>query len=78
MSMCVRAKCTCDYGFYGKLSGMIPEAGGVVENADFTDKVSVVFTIPQNLYDGFRASVFDASFGKVTPNELEKLFAQSD
>ncbi len=78
MSMCVRAECVCDYAFYGKLSGMIPEAGGVVESADFTDKVTVVFTVPQSSFDTFCAAVFDASLGKVTPTELEKLFAPTD
>ncbi len=77
MALCVRAVCECDYGFYGKLSGMIPEAGGTVEAADFTDKVSVTFTMPQNLYDGFCAAVFDASLGKVSPREVETLFAEA-
>ncbi len=77
MALCVRAACECDYGFYGKLSGMIPEAGGTVESADFTDKVTVTFTIPQDLYDGFCAAVFDASLGKVAPAVVEKLFAQA-
>ena len=75
MALCVRASCSCDYGFYGKLSAMIPEAGGTIESTDFTDRVTVAFTIPQGLYKSFCAAVFDASLGKVTPTEQEKLYA---
>ena len=75
MALCVRAEANCDYGFYGKLSAMIPEAGGTVESTDFTDRVSVCFTMPQHLYDGFCAAVFDASLGKVSPAQRETLFA---
>ena len=77
MSMCVRASCTCDYGFYGKLSSLIPECGGTVETSDFTDTVSVTFNIPENLYGSFCAELTEASFGKVFSTEIEKIFMLS-
>lgn len=74
MSVCVRACCTCDYAFYGKLASLIPECGGTAENSEFTDTVSVIFNIPENLYDGFCAELTEASFGKVAATEIERIF----
>ena len=76
MSLCVRAECECDYGFYGKLASLIPECGGTVENSDFTDIVKVTFTIPKNLFDPFCAKLVDVSFGKVEAKAIDELFAQ--
>ncbi|MBR4048876.1 MAG: YigZ family protein [Clostridia bacterium] len=76
MSMCVRAECECDYGYYGRLVSLIPECGGTIENSDFTENVKVTFTMPQNLYGSFCAKLVDSSLGKYNATELETLFAQ--
>ena len=76
MSMCVRAECECDYGYYGRLASLIPECGGTIENSDFTESVKVTFTMPQNLYGSFCAKLVDSSLGKYNATELETLFAQ--
>ena len=76
MSMCVRAECECDYGYYGRLASLIPECGGTIENSEFTENVKVTFTMPQNLYGSFCAKFVDSSLGKYNATELETLFAQ--
>ncbi|MBR6635402.1 MAG: YigZ family protein [Clostridia bacterium] len=76
MSMCVRAECECDYGYYGRLVSLIPECGGTIENSEFTENVKVTFTMPQNLYGSFCAKLVDSSLGKYNATELETLFAQ--
>ncbi len=76
MSLCVRAECECDYGFYGKLSSLIPECGGTIENSEFTDVVKVVFTMPKPLFGAFSAKLIDSSFGKITAKVTEELFSQ--
>lgn len=76
MSLCVRAECECDYGFYGKLSSLIPECGGSVETSDFTDTVKVTFTMPEDLFKPFCAKLMDVSFGKVEARAIDELFAQ--
>lgn len=76
MSMCVRAECECDYGYYGRLASLIPECGGTIENSEFTENVKVTFTMPQNLYGSFCAKLVDSSLGKYNSTELETLFAQ--
>ena len=76
MSMCVRAECECDCGYYGRLVSLIPECGGTIENSDFTENVKVTFTMPQNLYGSFCAKLVDSSLGKYNATELETLFAQ--
>lgn len=76
MSMCVRAECECDYGYYGRLASLIPECGGTIENSEFTENVKVTFTMPQNLYGSFCVKLVDSSLGKYNATELETLFAQ--
>lgn len=76
MSMCVRAECECDYGYYGRLASLIPECGGTIENSEFTESVKVTFTMPQTLYGSFCAKLVDSSLGKYSATELETLFAQ--
>ena len=46
MSLCAVLRVTCDYGFYGKLSSLVPESGGTVEDTDFGAQVSVTFRLP--------------------------------
>lgn len=76
MSLCVRAECECDYSFYGKLSSLIPECGGTVENADFAENVNVVFTMPEDCFAQFSAKLTDVSFGKITAKATGKLFSE--
>ena len=74
MSMCVRAECECDYGFYGRLASLIPECGGTVENSEFTDIVKVTFTMPETVYGNFCAQLTECSFGKVSSDISEKIY----
>ncbi len=76
MSLCVRAECECDYGYYGRLASLIPECGGTIETSEFTENVKVTFTMPQTLYGSFCAKLVDSSLGKYNATELETLFAQ--
>ena len=67
-------KTECDYNFYGKLSSMIPEFAGSVENAEFTDKVSVSFLIPKENVSRFSSKLTDEGRGKYTFEIVEEKY----
>ncbi len=71
-------KTECDYNFYSKLSSMIPEFAGTVENAEFTDKVSVSFLIPKENVRRFSSKLTDEGRGKYTFEITEEKYAEAD
>lgn len=77
-AMCARLKVTCDYYFYGKLSSLVPESGGVIENTIFEDNVTLVFRMPLEIIDGFNAKLIDVSNGRYKAEKTEEFFADID
>ena len=69
-TLCIKAKIECDYNFYGKLSSLIPENGGTVEDTLFEDNVTVTFYIPETDKGSFEAKLTEASFGKYKPKTI--------
>jgi putative IMPACT (imprinted ancient) family translation regulator len=74
MSPCSVLKVSCDYGFYGKLSTLIPEFQGIIEDTQFAENVSVVFRLPATLEEGFRKELTESSFGKVFAEKTGEKF----
>lgn len=74
MSPCSVLKVVCDYGFYGKLSGLVPESGGIVESTDFGENVTLVFRLPSKDEEAFRKELTEASFGKVFAEKTGEKF----
>lgn len=70
MRLCKTLSVVCDYNFYGRLNSLIPEMGGIIENTDFADNVTVIFKIPVPLRENFDARLTDASLGKFKSVEL--------
>ena len=68
IEMCVCNLCTleCTYNQYGKLSSLIPENGGIVDDTQFSDKVVLSFHLPQEQLQKLRKLVTDATSGTVT------------
>ncbi len=77
-AMCARLKVTCDYYFYGKLSSLVPESGGVIEDTIFEDNVTLVFRMPLEIIDGFNAKLIDVSNGRYRAEKTEEFFADID
>ncbi len=65
MRGCAICSLDCTYNQYGKLQSLIPEMGGIVDNADFADKVNISFHIPSEELQGLRKKVTDATSGTV-------------
>ncbi len=74
MSPCSVLKVTCDYGFYGKLTTLVPEFGGITENTDFAENVTLVFRLPSKNEEGFVKQLTEESFGKVFAEKIGEKF----
>lgn len=63
MGACFQAMLTCDYASYGRIPPLIAEHGGTVENAEFTENVTVKFHLPCSAAEPFRTALADATCG---------------
>ena len=78
MALCAQLEIVCDYTFYGRLSALIPEMGGVIEDTQFADSVLVRCKMPSTLVGAFDAKLFDQSFGKYRSRMLSEDFSAID
>lgn len=78
MAMCSRLQICCDYTFYGRLSSLIPEMGGIVEQTEYADTVTVYCKMPSQLVEAFDAKLFDSSLGKYRSKKTEEFFSAID
>ncbi len=75
MRGCSECTLTCTYNQYGKLSSLIPENGGVVDDCDFGEGVTMNFHIPSNELSVLKKKVTDATSGTVRIlSEIEKYY----
>jgi putative IMPACT (imprinted ancient) family translation regulator len=77
-AMCARLKVTCDYYFYGKMTSLVPEAGGIIEDTIFEDNVTLIFRLPLDLVDSFNANLVDVSNGRYKAEKTDEFFADVD
>ena len=77
-AMCGRLKVTCDYYFYGKMTSLVPEAGGIIEDTIFEDNVTLIFRLPLDLVDSFNANLVDVSNGRYKAEKTDEFFADVD
>lgn len=76
MSVCSCMSVTCDYNFYGRLSSLIPEYGGVIEDTVFGENVTVYFYLPKINEGPFSAKLTDSSFGKFFAVKISEKYAE--
>lgn len=58
-------KISCDYTFYGKLETFIRDFGGVIENTDFGENVTLEFRIEKGTEEAFDKKLKDLTNGKI-------------
>lgn len=76
MRGCSMCSLECTYNQYGKLSSLVPENGGTVDNADFSDKVTMSFHIPTDEVSRLQKIVTEVTCGTVEINvDEEQYFA---
>lgn len=66
MRSCAICSLECTYNQYGKLSSLVPENGGTIDNADFSDKVTLSFHIPAGELQRLQKLVTETTCGTVT------------
>ena len=74
MESCTVARLSCDYSQYGKVSGLIPANGGVIDDTAFTDKVEISFHIPGDALGTFGKQLADATCGAVEAEIIEERY----
>lgn len=77
-TLCDRMRVTCDYNFYGRLSSLVPECGGITEDTVFEDSVKVIFYMPQTLVGAFNARLTDAGNGRYFAEKIDEMYADID
>ena len=77
-AVCERLVIRCDYNFYGRLSSLIPECGGIIEDSSFESDVTVIMRIPKDKSPAFEAKLTDASFGKYKAEKTDEFYADID
>lgn len=70
MKLCDELKIRTDYNFFGKLNSLIPENGGITDNTEFNDGVTLYFNMPSENTESFNNKIVDLSNGKYS---LEKI-----
>ena len=66
---------SCDYTFYGKLETFIRDFGGVVENTDFGENVTLEFRIEKGTEEAFDKKLKDLTNGKIGFNITGEVIA---
>ena len=75
MALCQTAELVCDYNQYGRLLSLIPEAGGVVTDTQFTDVVEISFNSGESL-PALNRKLADATSGSVQAQAAGELFVE--
>ncbi len=76
MSLCDVLQIVCNYNLYGKIQSLIAESGGVTENIDFGENVTMTFYLPTSTVPTFNTQLTDISLGKVKTTKISSRFAQ--
>lgn len=74
MTECVLLRVETDYGFYGKLTYMLPEHGAVIAETDFAEKVMLLLKLRGDRREPFTKALTELSNGRVTAELVETFF----
>ncbi len=66
MRPCTVGQITCDYAQYGWVPALLMQSGGQVTDTDFTEAVTVHFTLPEENLGGVQTALTDRSAGQLT------------
>lgn len=65
----------CDYSFYGKIETLVRDFGGVMNETDFAEDVTLNFRIEQGTEHAFDKKLQDISNGKLTLEIIDEIIA---
>ena len=78
MESCSVFRMCCDYGQYGKLSGLVPSSGGVIDDSVFTHQVELFCHIPTDRLTAFQKQLADITCGSVEAQVLDEKYFPLD
>ncbi len=78
MERCAVAHLCCDYGQYGKIAGLIPAHGGVIDDTVFHTGVEIRFHLAETAVSAFEKQLADATNGSVTVIVTDNQFFQKN
>ena len=78
MRECLLLELPCDYGFYGKAAGLIPECGGVVDDTQFLENVTLSFHLDPADLPALSKKLADQSSGRFSLVEKGRAFYPFD
>lgn len=74
MRECLLLSTQCDYSLYGRAAAVIPECGGVVDDTQFLESVTLRFHIDPALLGALERRLADATGGKYALREEGRKF----
>ena len=74
MCECCEYAIECDYGSYDRLSRLISDCDGMVQNTDFTDKVTVNIVFKKVDTDNFLEKLCESFASKITAKQINQTF----
>ncbi len=74
MCSCCEYEIDCDYGSFDRLSRLISDCGGMVQNTDFTDKVTVNVMFKAVDSDAFLDKLCESFASKLTAKLKNEMF----
>lgn len=74
MENCLCCSVSMSYNQYGKISTLIPQTDGVIDDSVFTDDVKILFHIPKENLNILQKKLDDSTGGKVIPEVLEEKY----
>ncbi|MBE6798916.1 MAG: YigZ family protein [Ruminococcaceae bacterium] len=77
MKRCFLCSVNCEYTDHKRLEQVLCDNKAKVVDTEYTDKVTLKFTVPEPLYDTLLENTVDAMYGKVSVEILESIWADS-
>lgn len=75
MTPCTRLTLDMDYGWYGKVSYILPQYNILVEESSFTDRVSLTLLIKSSRKEKFEKDLVELTNGCVIPKTILEEYA---
>ncbi len=69
-------RCRFDYSRYGRISALVPEFGGEIDDTIYSDNIDLVFYIPENRADSFSSALSELTLGAVKAERTGSGFRQ--
>lgn len=74
MRECLLLSVSCDYSSYGRVQGVIPESGGVIDDTEFLENVTIRFHLAPESLRTLEKRLADATSGACVLQEEGKRF----